>query len=717
MTIQINQQARGRRYTKGDFQPLEMHYAEQVFQVHVMNEYAHLGADDLRQALQLVLDYFALDRDSFVQRYFADRQKVISRATTQASFQKIVEQLNNPIQTAVVAAPEDRNMLVLAGPGSGKTKLVVHRCAYLLRVLRVPPRSILILCFNRNAAIVLRRRLRELVGPQAAGVLVMTYHGLAMRLTGTAFQERSETPGDGSIDFGELIADALRLLRGETQVEGWEADELRDRLLAGYQHILIDEYQDIDQEQYDLISALAGRVEEDPDRKLTIMAVGDDDQNIYTFRGANVRFIRQFQEDYAAHPHYMVENYRSSRHIVDSANELIRHNRDRMKTEHPIEVDRRRREEAPGGRWEALDPLARGRVELLDVDDEVHQACALAAEIERLQSLREDFDLSRCAVLARTHEALQMARAICEYRGIPLSWPLDKDQAPRLHRVREISAWIEALKPRRNELVRASALQYELQERSKQDPGNLWWQVIESILDTWHDESGDAERPVDQVVEFAFDVLAEQRREQRLGQGAFLGTVHSAKGMEFDQVFILDGGWRRTPEDEEERRLYYVGMTRARETLCLFARRDQGNPHIRLLESDAVLRRPGTPGDEIPRGLIQRRYVCLGMRDLFLDFPGRYPAGAPIHAHLARLQNGQRLVAREKGGKIDLVDDAGYTVARFSNQARESWRERLGGIQEIRVLAVLRRLQTDSKNQGSCRCAQWELPLVEVVYG
>lgn len=716
MTIQIIPQARGRRYTKGDFQPLEMHYAEQVFQVHVMNEYAHLGADDLRQALQLVLDYFALDKDSFVQRYFPDRQKMISRATTQASFHQIVEQLNNPIQTAVVAAPEDRNMLVLAGPGSGKTKLVVHRCAYLLRVLRVPPQSILILCFNRNAAITLRRRLRELVGPQTAGVLVMTYHALAMRLTGASFQERSENPGDGSIDFAELIAAALSLLRGETQVEGWETDELRDRLLAGYQHILVDEYQDIDQQQYELISALTGRVEADPDRKLTIMAVGDDDQNIYTFRGANIRFIRQFQDDYQAQPHYMVENYRSSRHIIDAANALIRRNCDRMKTEHPIEIDRRRRGEAPGGPWEALDPLARGRVQLLRVDDKVHQACALAAEIERLQSLREDFSWSRCAILARTHEVLQTARSICEYRGIPLSWPLDKDQAPRLHRVREIFTWIEGLKPRRNELVQASALQHELQERSAPDPGNPWWQIIEGILATWQDESGDAERPVDQVIEFAFDILAEQRREQRLGQGFFLGTVHSAKGMEFDHVFILDGGWRNTPDDEEERRLYYVGMTRARETLCLFARKDQDNPHTRLLESDAVLRRPGAPYDEIPRGLIQRRYVCLGMRDLFLDFPGWYPAGAPIHEHLARLHNGQRLDVRERGERIDLVDDAGYSVARLSNQAREEWKERRGSIQEIRVLAMLRRLQTDSKNQGSCRCEQWELPLVEMVY-
>jgi len=716
MTIQINPQAKGRRYTRGDFQPLEMHYAEQVFQVHVMNEYAHLGSDDLRQALQLVLDYFTLDKDAFVQRYFPDRQKMLSRATTQASFRMIVEQLNNSIQTAVAAAAEDRNMLVLAGPGSGKTKLVVHRCAYLLRVLRIPPQSILVLCFNRNAAISLRRRLRELVGPPAAGVLVMTYHALAMRLTGASFQERIENLGDESIHFDALISDAVRLLRGGTQVEGWEADELRDRLLEGYQYILVDEYQDIDREQYDLISALAGRVEKDPDRKLTITAVGDDDQNIYTFRGANVRFIRQFQEDYEAQPHYMVENYRSTRHIVSAANDLIRHNRDRMKTEHPIEIDRMRRKEAPGGQWEALDPLTRGRVQILEVDNDIHQACALGEEIKRLQSLRRDFDGSQCAVLARTHEVLQTARAICEYKEISSSWPLDKEQVPRLYRVREIFDWIEELKPRRNELIRASTLKNQLQERSKQDLSNPWWHVIDKILDTWRDESGDAERSINQVIEFAFDILAEQRREQRLGQGVFLGTVHSAKGMEFDHVFILDGGWRSDREREEERRLYYVGMTRAKQTLCIFTRKDQDNPHTKLLECGSFLRRRVVPQEEVPSGSIQRRYTCLGMRDLFLDFPGRYPDEAPIHEHLARLRNGQLLTARRKGEKIDLTDEAGYSVARFSNQACENWREGLERVQEIRVLAMLRRLKTDSKSQGSCRCEQWELPLVEMVY-
>ena len=85
----------------------------------------------------------------------------------------------------------------------------------------------------------------------------------------------------------------------------------------------MDEYQDIDEDQYDLVSAIAGRSLAEADNRLSIMAVGDDDQNIYTFRGANVRFIRRFQTDYGREVVYLVENYRSGKNIISAANALI----------------------------------------------------------------------------------------------------------------------------------------------------------------------------------------------------------------------------------------------------------------------------------------------------------------------------------------------------------------------------------------------------------
>ncbi len=300
MTIRVLPQPPQRRYSQADYEPLRMHYQERVFQVHVMNEYARLGLEKIRQALELVLAYFSLDKTALVKRYFAGRKDLLTCATSQESYRRIVDELASTEQTQVVTAAVDENLLVLAGPGSGKTHVVVHRCGYLLRVKRVPARSILVVCFNRYAAIALRRRLHQLVGDDARGVLVQTYHGLAMHLTGTSFAELAERSRGEPPPFDRLVPDAIRLLRGETEVLGITPDDVRDRLLAGYRYILVDEYQDIDEDQYELISALAGRTESESDRKLAIVAVGDDDQNIYSFRGANVRFIRRFRDDYRA---------------------------------------------------------------------------------------------------------------------------------------------------------------------------------------------------------------------------------------------------------------------------------------------------------------------------------------------------------------------------------------------------------------------------------
>jgi len=337
--------------------------------------------------------------------------EVIDRATSQASYHRIVDNLANPVQVSVVAAQPDDNMLVLAGPGSGKTRVVAHRCAYLLRVKRAQPRNVLILCFNRNAANTLRRRLLELAGPEAKGVTVQTYHSLAMRLTGSSFAERAEHRKMDTDDFKTIIPDAVRLLNGEIEFAGLERDELRERLLAGYRYILVDEYQDIDQDQYQLISAIAGRTLGDPDSKLALLAVGDDDQNIYTFRGANVEFIRRFQSDYQAKTYFLVENYRSSAHIIAAANCLIAHNRDRMKTENAIRINKGRERLPAGGPWKDLDPVAQGRVQLLLVTNAAHQAVALVDELLRIKQRNPSLSWSDCAVLSRTKDELAPVRA------------------------------------------------------------------------------------------------------------------------------------------------------------------------------------------------------------------------------------------------------------------------------------------------------------------
>ena len=147
--------------------------------------------------------------------------------------------------------------------------------------------------------------------------MVLTCHGLAMRLVGASFTGRANRIDDAG--FKEILREAVDLLRGKGLPPD-EADEYRTRLLAGFRWILVDEYQDIAQDQYELISALAGRTIADEDDRISLFAVGDDDQNIYAFNGASVEFIRRFEAGYRARPAYLTDNYRSTGHIVAAAN-------------------------------------------------------------------------------------------------------------------------------------------------------------------------------------------------------------------------------------------------------------------------------------------------------------------------------------------------------------------------------------------------------------
>ncbi len=443
MTLRLQPARKGERYQTADYRPLEHHYQERILQVHVMGEYARQGLEHIREARALVVAYFTLEKPAFIRRFLSTRPDLLAHATTALSYERIVTALGNEAQIRIVTAPIHRNLLILAGPGSGKTRTVVHRCAYLLRVERVRPQSVLVCCFNRSAAIELRRRLTDLVGADARGVTIQTYHGLALRLLGYSAAGRAESPG-AEIDFGALITDAVRLLKGEKVPPGMEPDEVRDRLLAGFQHILVDEYQDIDAPQYEMLSALAGRTLDDPDQKLSILAVGDDDQNIYSFRGANVQFIRRFQQDYTAEVHHLVENYRATRYLIDVANRLIAANRDRMKTEHPIRIDRHREMLPAGGTFAERDTLTRGKAQVIRLPHASAQPAAVVQELRRLRQLGAEH-WSALAVLSSTHLDLARIRAFAEEAGIPVRWQAARNSLPALHHIREIHRFLRAL--------------------------------------------------------------------------------------------------------------------------------------------------------------------------------------------------------------------------------------------------------------------------------
>ena len=664
MTIHVFSEEKPRGFTNADYAPLREHYGEKNFQVHVIQEYARLGLKKLSDALSFVLAYFTLPKLEFIRRYFAGRRELLERATTEESYRRVVEDLRHPLQQQMVADRGDTNRLILAGPGSGKTRVIVHRVAYLLRVLREPARSIVVLAFNRAAAAEVRQRLFALVGNDAAGITVLTYHAMALRLTGTSLAKLAERGED--IVFDRILDDALALLEGRREdiATSEDGDELRERLLSGYRYILVDEYQDIDARQYALISALAGRKSKDRDAKLTILAVGDDDQNIYAFRDTSNEFIRRFEQDYEARIDYLVENYRSTAHIIDAANQVIASSADRMKRGHPICINHARRTEPAGGRWVTIDPLAAGRVQVVEVPtDSVGQAEVTMKTILRLKSLDPGADWSDFAVLAHNRATLDPVRAWCEVEGIRYT-TTDRDGGqPRLHQVREGHALLELLKMKPKRRIRPAVLRRWFVARFGGGRSeNSWESLLGQFIDEVEAAWTEGEIPSSWLIDELFEFGNEARRSQR-GR-LVISTVHGAKGREFVHVAILDGGdWREA--SDEERRLYYVGMTRAKENLILCQGTPHSNPFSPGLKGESIFRSP-LPATVERHPELSLRYVSPGLGGVFLDFAGRKMADDPAHRALANLAVSNPLFIIEQTGRREITTSSGVVVGRLA---------------------------------------------------
>ena len=706
MTIHLKPERRG--FAQADFASLKLHYDEQILQIHVMAEFAQQGLGSMADALRLAMDYFVLSRDDFMRRWLPDREGEISRQTTPESWRTIVESLRNPIQRRIVADDrEQTNVLVLAGPGSGKTRVLVHRIAYLVRAKRENPRGILALAYNRHAAVEIRRRLAELIGDDARGVMVFTCHALAMRLVGASFAGRANFVDDE--DFQAILRDAAALLRGEGLPPD-EADEYRGRLLAGFRWILVDEYQDIGADQYELISALAGRTLSDEDDKLSLFAVGDDDQNIYAFSGASVKFIHRFEADYGAKPTFLTDNYRSTAHIIAAANAVIEPARQRMKAGHPIGIDRARAKEAPGGVWSNLDPIARGQVRILSVGDSaITQAQAVVAELKRLSGLAPDWDWSKCAVVAREWSYLDPVRGLCELEKIPIQ--MANEDILNIWHLRETRSLVNWLRSRDSRLVASK----DLNDWTNNQPSGAWTELLLEGIAEYTLETGGAETPVDHFIEWLAEWGREVRRRQR---GVLLLTAHRAKGMEFDHVVVLDGGWDRVDQGEDvdaPRRLYYVAMTRARYTLAL-ARFPGAHPLqdvLRGCPSVVRFREPANLPPAPPK--LERRYRRLSLRDVFLGFAGYKRPSDPVHRAIAALSPGDPLQVRVGPKRWEILDRNGMIVGQLAAgfKAIDGMRCRFA---KVWAIAVWNRERSEPQYQGGFLCDDWEVVVPELVF-
>ncbi|MDX6769220.1 MAG: UvrD-helicase domain-containing protein, partial [Elusimicrobiota bacterium] len=608
----------------------------------------------------------------------------------------------NPEQRAG-AEQLDGPLLVLAGAGTGKTRVITYRVARLIET-GVPPEKILAVTFTNKAAGEMRKRIEELAPGKGSLVWACTFHSFGARLLRQhhellklprhftiydasdqkklvvdsmkelgledqkskaglfvgiisrakddlldaesyaihamtsvdqsrqtaakiykAYQKRLDH--SGALDFGDLLLKTCQLLR--------DHPEVREHWQTVFSHLLVDEYQDTNHSQYILTKTLAAKHK-------NVCVVGDDDQSIYSWRGANIRNILEFERDFPNAKVVTLErNYRSTARILDAAALVIHHNKTRK----------------PKKLWTEKEAGEEIRVqELPNEGEEAHWIVRrVADEVEKGRSLREVAVFYRTNAQSRSFEEA-MRRARMPYKIVGAMRFYERKEikdaiayarvivnpADSVSLMRVVNCPPRGLGAKSLELVEAYALQHGLTmwdafgahaqveglgpkahsaidemmksfEKLRGATEGLpaggamavimeatgYWAWIESEVDTdpeaagrlanlqellnavkEYDEREKSASGTSSLAKYLEDITLQTDLDKydESEAAVTLMTVHLAKGLEFPVVFLTGleeglfpiGGGNATPEDlEEERRLCYVGITRARERLYL----------------------------------------------------------------------------------------------------------------------------------------------------
>jgi DNA helicase-2/ATP-dependent DNA helicase PcrA len=635
----------------------------------------------------------------------------------------LLDRLNERQREAV--AHHGGPLLILAGAGSGKTRVLTHRIAYLIKEMGVRPHRIIAVTFTNKAAEEMKGRVRELIGRRELGLWIGTFHAMCARMLrrdGTplgfssnfsiydegeqvslikrtmtalnisttryapravlAYISRAKsdlvTPEEylkfaagpferivvkvyqayqeglrerNAMDFDDIIVHAVHLLRDHPAIGAQYAER--------FQHVLIDEYQDTNHAQYQLASLLSAK-------HRNICVVGDDDQSIYMWRGADIRNILEFERDFPeATVIRLEENYRSTKIILRAASSVVANNRGRKGKE----------------LWTRNDEGS--EIILMEADDEEEEGYRVADEIERL-TRGASLKLGELVVLYRTNAQSRALEDALRRAGLPyvivggvrfyerkevkdvlaylkvISNPRDTESLRRIlnvprrgigeKTVQDLEAFARAegitlletigragdlrtiSSGRRDALVDLAGLIGRLSEvRHELDVGEIVARVLEEsvYLKALKEEGtveADARREnVEELlaaaVEFALtsdepgldsflaqtSLVAEIDDWEEPADAVTLMTAHNAKGLEFPTVFVTgleEGLFPHSsalydPEEmEEERRLFYVAVTRACRSLYLaYAYRRRRGSNISYGEPSRFI-------DEIPPELI-----------------------------------------------------------------------------------------------------------------
>lgn len=505
-------------YKKEDYKKLHEFYENKIQQIHVVGEYAVKMISDYEKALRFVDDYFQLNYGSFITKHFpGSRQDEIKRTITPAKFRQLIGDLSQT-QLAIIDDQESKNIYVLAGPGSGKTKVLVHKLASLLLLEDVKHEQLLMLTFSRAAATEFRQRLATLIGGAIRFIDIKTFHSYCFDLCGKV----------GTILKSENIV--------ETTIEKIRGGEIEQNYITKTV-LVIDEAQDMNQHEYNLVLTLMEQNEE-----MRVIMVGDDDQAIYEFRKASSRYLKSFIEEQKASKQELLHNYRSKNNLVDFANQFARAINGRLKS-FPIvsnQQDNGKIRVIKHGSQYLFEPLVK---DILDTD------------------------LSgTTAVLTHTNEEAFLVRSLLQKKGVPARL-IQGNEGFYLSDMVEVRSFLVFIEIDDIETTideeRWSSAKQQLKQKFQNSSKYELIQNMIQVFETLYPKTKYKSDLNNFIRDSKLDDFYKAEQEAIL-----VSTMHKAKGREFDNVFLLlDQHFQQYIEKEETKRLLYVALTRAKSRL------------------------------------------------------------------------------------------------------------------------------------------------------
>lgn len=505
------------RYKQEDYRMLNEFYRQKIQQVHIVGEYANLMVRDYDAALQYVHDYFQMDYKAFVQKYFkGERVEQIERNITSKKYEQLFNQLSKK-QMQIISDKESRVIVVAAGPGSGKTRVLVHKLASLLLLEDVKHEQLLMLTFSRAAATEFKQRLMGLIGNAAHFVEIKTFHSYAFDLLGRI----------GNLeDAKDVVGRAARMI-SEGEVEP-------NRI--GKTVLVVDEAQDMSSEEFALVRALMSVNEE-----MRVIAVGDDDQNIYEFRGSDSNYMRQLLADDKSTFVEMTENYRSTQHVVAFANAFVKGIHNRMKQTPILSMSK-----------------DEGTVVV------THHASHIMFQRVVSDLLRQR-NSGTISVLTHTNEEAVILVALLRKHGLrsKLIQSMDGFRFCNMAEVRLFLKYIErdTHTPIVTDEVWNEAKRKTFQAYATSSSLPYLKRCIELF------EKINKAKYLTDFKELVFESTTEDFCDTS-DADVVVSTIHKSKGCEFDDVYMLVSQPQHVTDSEM--RSYYVGMTRARKRLFIY---------------------------------------------------------------------------------------------------------------------------------------------------